>query len=71
ERVEAISSMGTENGRWIGNVNNLTLTINFSTSPQLKRLNYVWQFLDSHIGLVFAETITSTGKITIRLRRKV
>lgn len=72
EKLEAISSTGAvETGTWKGDVNNLTLTVNFASSSELlKRLNHVWQWVDSHVGLVFAETTTSLGKITIRLRRK-
>lgn len=71
EKLEAISNAGTETGLWVGDINNLTLTVNFaSTGELLKRLNHVWQFVDSHVGLVFAETTTPAGKISIRLRRK-
>lgn len=68
--LEAIKDLKVDRGNWSGDVTNLTMTIHFSSSGGLlTRLNHVWQWLDSHIGLVFAETTTASGKISIRLRR--
>jgi hypothetical protein len=70
-RLDAISSSGVTTGTWAGDVNSITLTVNLgSTSDVLKRLNHVWKFIRSNIGLAFAETTTPNGLISIRLKRK-
>lgn len=71
-KLDATKNTVVQSGYWSGDINNLTLTVNFPLSVQvLPKLNYVWKWLDAHIGLVFAETVTASGKkITIRLRRK-
>lgn len=72
EKIEAYSLMSApQTGTWKGDIDKLTITVNFgSTNEVLKRLNYVWQYLDNRIGLVIAETTTPSGKISIRLRKK-
>ncbi len=58
-------------GTWSGDVDHLTFTVSLPTSdPKLLRLNYVWQWLKSNIGVVFAENVTATQKISIRLKKK-
>ncbi len=58
-------------GTWSGDASNLTFTVNIPTSdPKLIRLNYVWQWLKSNIGVIFAENVTPTQKISIRLKKK-
>ena len=58
-------------GTWSGDASNLTFTVNLPTSDsKLVRLNYVWQWLKSNIGVVFAENVTPTQKISIRLKKK-
>jgi hypothetical protein len=70
-KLDAITTSSTIPGTWIGDVNNLTVPVNFpGTTTQLVRLNHVWQFLGANVGLVFAETVTSTQKISIRFKKK-
>ncbi|MEO6930031.1 MAG: hypothetical protein ABI151_00305 [Chitinophagaceae bacterium] len=71
-RIEAISTSGSQGGTWSGNPSTLTMTIQFQPSqdPNLTRISYPWLFTESHIGLVFAETTTTFGKIVIRLKKK-
>lgn len=69
-KISATTSTDTQTGTWQGNTATLTMTIQFaSTDPKLQRISYPWLFTDAHIGLVFAETTTASGKITIRLRK--
>lgn len=70
-KMDAITSSSVVSGTWSGDVTNLTFTVTLPTSdPKLVRLNYVWQWLKSNIGVVFAENVTPTQKISIRLKKK-
>jgi len=70
-KLDAFSTSAVSTGTWTGDVNAVTLTVNFSSSAGvLNRLNYVWRFIKSNVGLAFAETTTPNGLISIRLRRK-
>jgi hypothetical protein len=72
-RLDAIllATSSTTSGTWAGNVDNLTITVTFPfTNSQLYRLSKVWQWLGSNVGLVFAESVTATEKVSIRLRKK-
>lgn len=70
-KINAITATTVKTGTWQGNPSTLTMTIQFPPDdPTLNRISYPWLFTDSHIGLVFAETTTASGKITIRLRKK-
>lgn len=70
-KFDAISSSSVVSGTWLGDVDNLSFTVNFNTSDNtLLRINHVWKWLKSNVGLVFAETATPTQKISIRLRKK-
>ncbi|MEO5997229.1 MAG: hypothetical protein ABIN89_10830 [Chitinophagaceae bacterium] len=70
-KLDAITATSTISGTWVGDVDNLTVTVNFPvTGTQLSRLNHVWQWLGANVGLVFAEIVTPTQKITIRFKKK-
>ena len=70
-KLDAITASSTVSGTWKGDVTNLTVTIDFPPSnSQLLRLNHVWQWVKSNVGLVFAEYVTPSQKISIRLRKK-
>ena len=69
--MEAITASSIVPGSWSGDPANLTFTVNLTTTdPKLRQLNYVWKWLKSNIGVVFAEHVTATQKISIRLRKK-
>lgn len=70
-KMEAITASTVFTGTWSGNSSNLTFTVNLpSTDAKLVYMNYVWQWLKSNIGVVFAENVTPTQKISIRLKKK-
>lgn len=70
-KMDAISGSSVVSGTWSGDASNLTFTVNLPTSDEkLIRLNYVWQWLKSNIGVIFAEHVTPTQKISIRLKKK-
>jgi hypothetical protein len=70
-RLDATNNDVVKSGKWSGDINNLTLTVLFLyPGDVLQNLNYTWKWMDAHVGLVFAETITASGKkIAIRLKR--
>ena len=69
--VDARTTTETVSGTWVGDINNLTFTVNFPASNiQLAKLNHVWQWTRSNIGLIFAEHVTSSQKKTIRLQKQ-
>lgn len=70
-QMDAITASSVVSGTWAGDVNHLTFTVNFSAAnSRLSRLNHVWQWLKSNVGLIFAESVTPTQNISIRLRKK-
>ena len=70
-KLDAITATSVTSGTWVGNVDNLTVTVTFPvTHTELDRLTHVWQWLGANVGLVFAETVTPTQKITIRFKKK-
>ncbi len=70
-KMDAITNSSVVSGTWSGDVTNLTFTVTLPASdPKLVRLNYVWQWLKSNIGVVFAENVTPAQKISIRLKKK-
>ncbi|MEO8583108.1 MAG: hypothetical protein ABI415_04875 [Flavitalea sp.] len=60
----------TENGTWVGDATNYTITANFPTSPDpIKKLNQTWKLTDSSEETVIAETSGPDTKNTLRLRK--
>ena len=70
-KIDAISNTVTTSGTWTADINNISMTINFpASSNDMKRLSYVWKITDSYTNLVYAETTTAQGTISIRLMKK-
>lgn len=70
-KIDAISNTATTSGTWTADINNISMTINFpAASNDMKRLSYVWKITDSYTNLVYAETTTAQGTISIRLMKK-
>lgn len=70
-KIDAISNTVTTSGTWTADINNISMTINFpAASNDMKRLSYVWKITDSYTNLVYAETTTAQGTISIRLMKK-
>jgi hypothetical protein len=70
-KVDAITTSATISGTWTGDAANLTFTVNFpNPDAKLLSMNHVWQWIKSNIGVVFAENVTPTKKLSIRLKKK-
>ncbi len=70
-KMEAIKGTTVSPGTWSGNTTKLTFTVNLpGPDPAFSRLNYEWNWIKSNVGVVFAENISLTQKITIRLKKK-
>ena len=60
-----------EDGTWVGDVNNYTITSQFpSAVDPLKKLNGIWKLTDSYWDFVEAEMKTATGKNILHLIKK-
>lgn len=71
EKVDALYSSTVTGGIWKGDLSTLTFTSRFSTTNDpLKRLDQVWKVTDSYTDAVFGEVATSSGIVSILLRKK-
>ena len=69
--VQAKYSGIIEDGTWVGDINNYTITSQFpSAQPPLSKLNGIWKLTDSYWDYVEAEMTTASGKNILHLIKK-
>jgi len=70
-KVQAILNTSTTNGVWSGDINQLTITANFTAAqPPITRLNGAWKILDNSWTYVKAYNVSGVDTNFLELQKK-